>query len=501
MKKAMILMIILFMFTLASCKDEDDIIIEEVDQSDMVIFPRHETGNIGDTMPFYDNGKWHIFYLHDQPPNPGFHPWYMMSTTNFHEFEDHGEVIPVVHDINDPELALGTGSVIKKDDTYHLFYTSHNGRIDPVQSIMHATSVDAMETWVKKPEDTFNAKNTIYDADNFRDPHVVYVPEDDAYWMLITTRAYGRGVIAYYRSTDLVDWEDQGIFFDNASAPGTSDRTSNLECPTLVHHQGYWYLVFSEQWPTRVTRYRISENPNGPWQKPLIDTFDGEGLYAGKVDSDGERMILTGWVSTDFNRDREFAWGGQLIAHELHANAQGLLTVSPIQEVDEKISRERPLTIDSTNVDTDGQSFEFGQSNYDYVIYEPLTGINKITGRMTLGASDGHFGIYFGVYGYESSFQFVFDQKGNTIGFYDGSFINTDNRNPKTSNRLILNDNQSYTFTLIFEEGQTIEGSVVTLYIDGQMAITGRMFNRYDVNFGFYGIDNDLTVSDLKRWM
>ncbi|MFP4177819.1 MAG: family 43 glycosylhydrolase [Acholeplasmataceae bacterium] len=500
MKKVMILALALSIFMLASCEDEQDPVTEEVDQSDMVIFPEHATGKIGDTMPFYDDGRWHIFYLHEQPPSPGFHPWYRMSTTNFYEFEDHGEVIPVVHDLNDPELALGTGSVIKKDDTYHLFYTSHNSRVDPVQSIMHATSDDDMETWDKRPENTFNAKDTIYDEDNFRDPHVVYIPEDQAYWMLITTRAHGRGVIAYYRSTDLVNWEDQGILFDNGSATGTTDSTSNLECPTLVHHQGYWYLVFSEQWPTRVTRYRYSESPYGPWQEPPNDTFDGEGLYAGKVDSDGSRMILTGWVSSDFNREPEFLWGGQLVAHELSANDQGLLDVKPIQEVDEKISREMPLTIDSSNIDTEGDSLDFGRSNYDYVVYDTLTGINKITGRIKLGRSDGRFGIYFGVDGHESSFHYAFDQTNDTIGFYDGSFIDTDQRNPKTSNRFILNDDQSYDFTLIFEEGQTIEGSVVTLYLDGRRALTGRMFNRKEVNFGFYSIDHELTVTNLKRW-
>ena len=49
----------------------------------------------------------------------------------FYEFEDHGETIPVIHDTQSQELALGTGSVIEKDGLFYAFYTAHNGKLHP----------------------------------------------------------------------------------------------------------------------------------------------------------------------------------------------------------------------------------------------------------------------------------------------------------------------------------------------------------------------------------
>ena len=484
---------------LMSCKEEvEETIYEDVDQMGMSIFPKHPTGGIGDVMPYFDGERWQIFFLHDTRPNPGFHPWYRISTTNFYEFEDHGEVIPVVHDFESPELALGTGSVIEKDGVYYAFYTSHNKRVNPVESIMISISSDGMETWEKKPELTFNAVNAIYDNNNFRDPHVVYIPEHDEYWMLITTRAFGRGVIAYYASDDLLTWEDRGIFFDNQSSVGTKNATSNLECPTLLFLNGYWYLTFSDQWPDRVTHYRISESPNGPWIKPTLDTLDGAGLYAGKIDTDGERILLMGWVSSDFNRPNEFAWGGQFIAHELVQGAQGLLSVKIVDELDQKISNEQKLVVERSNVDFFENKFSFNESDYDYIVFNTLEGINKVTGTIDLGLSQGLFGIYFDVDGHSSAFNYEFNMLTNRLSFYDVNFMSNGTSNPKTINKAFLHRNNTVNFTMLFEEGSTIEGSIVTLYIDGQLALTGRMFNRYEVNFGFYGLESDITVRNLR---
>ena len=502
MKKVMMIFTIVSLsIGLVACvEDSEETTYETVDQSGMQIFPKHPTGGIGDVMPYFDGERWQIFFLHDTRPNPGFHPWYRISTTNFYEFEDHGEVIPVVHDFQSPELALGTGSVIEKDGLYYAFYTSHNSRVNPVESIMIAISDDNMETWVKQPDLTFNALNTIFDANNFRDPHVVYIPEADEYWMLITTRAFGRGVIGYYASTDLLEWENRGIFFDNQSSVGTTQSSSNLECPTLLYFNGYWYLTFSDQWPDRVTHYRVSESPYGPWTKPALDTLDGAGLYAGKIESDGNRMLLMGWVSTDFNRPNEFAWGGQLIVHELVQGPQGLLSVKMVSELEEKINTEQPLKMERSNVDYKNRSFSFDRKDYEYIVFDQLEGINRITGTIDLGLSDGLFGIYFDVEGHSSSFNYTFNMNTNRIGFYDVNFNQTGTTNPKTVNKAFLFSNNTVNFTILFEEGSTIEGSIVTLYIDGQLALTGRMFNRYDVNFGFFGLDSDISVRNLRLY-
>nr|WP_297167642.1 hypothetical protein [uncultured Dysgonomonas sp.] len=69
-------------------------------------------GWVGDPMPFYENGKFHIFYLHDARDGaPTFHPWYKATTENFSSFTDNGEMIPTEQSSNkivhwEPEVYL-----------------------------------------------------------------------------------------------------------------------------------------------------------------------------------------------------------------------------------------------------------------------------------------------------------------------------------------------------------------------------------------------------------
>ena len=67
----------------------------------------------------------------------------MLSTKNFYEFKDYQEIIPVVHDLESQELALGTGSVIEKM-VFLCFYTAHNGRLLPKEMFMLSISNDNM---------------------------------------------------------------------------------------------------------------------------------------------------------------------------------------------------------------------------------------------------------------------------------------------------------------------------------------------------------------------
>ena len=58
-------------------------------------FYKPATGWVGDPMPFYENGKFHIFYLYDARNTlPTFHPWYKVTTTDFASFADNSEIIP-----------------------------------------------------------------------------------------------------------------------------------------------------------------------------------------------------------------------------------------------------------------------------------------------------------------------------------------------------------------------------------------------------------------------
>lgn len=124
---------------------------------DYQLFPTLDTSFVGDPMPYYEDGVFHIFYLEDlRDGKVGYHPWTLYETSNFYEYENRGEVIPYADSIEKQDIALGTGSVKDESGLYHAFYTGHNDTYQPKEAVMHATSND-MINWTKIPGDTFYA--------------------------------------------------------------------------------------------------------------------------------------------------------------------------------------------------------------------------------------------------------------------------------------------------------------------------------------------------------
>jgi beta-fructofuranosidase len=487
---------------LSSCAPNQSSSYDVINQDNMHVFPRQANGNIGDVMPFYHEGVWNFFYLHDTAPNPGFHPWYRMSTVNFTEFIDHGEVIPVVHDLTSQELALGTGSVIEKDGTFFAFYTAHNGRLLPKETIKLSVSTDNMTSWHKQDFE-IDPRNFGFDVYDFRDPHVVFIPEKNQYYMLFTTRYQGLGAIGYLVSNDLIEWtkESNGIYFLNNNTTGTNQIDSNLECPTLWYFDGYWYLTFSDQKPTRQTHYLYKKNFTDPWIKPSMNRFDGKGLYAGKVAVSNLQMILAGWVSYDFNRANEFGWGGSLVAHQLKQNPNGTLFVEMVSQVKEKLSHPQFLEIESTNIPNANKNrikMDF-VNQYQYAVFNKLVGITRIEGFLNISSIQGYFGLFFDYREEESSYHYNFNLNTNLISFFRGNFTQRSADRLYTANSF-LNTSDNLKFTLLFEETNDNYGSIVTLYIEGQLAHTVRMFRVDQTNFGFYSLNSDVVISNLVRY-
>lgn len=303
------------------------------------IFPDSGYSWVGDTMPFFDGEEFRIFYLEDlRDGDTGFHPWSLLTTKDFTDYQHDSKVIP--YDTSNEfakDSALGTGSVVKgKDGLYHAFYTGFNWRSMPKETIMHAISRDLV-SWQKVPEDSFHgSKPYIYD-DTFRDPNVFYNEDYGEYWMLITTRSKkARGVIALYTSKDLKHWEDQGIFFENDMG---SD--ANMECPTLLKYGDYWYLTFSDQWPSRVVHYRMAKDSKGPFVKPERDYFDASGFYAGKMVEDKDNLYLVGWTPTKAGgKDKNPTdWAGNLVAHQLKQREDGTLYPVPVEKMTERMQK------------------------------------------------------------------------------------------------------------------------------------------------------------------
>lgn len=448
-------------------------------EREVSVFPYPDTSFVGDPMPYYDGKEMNIFFLEDQRVSTiGYHPWSRYTTRDFTSFDYKGEVIPYGPDITAQDIALGTGSVIKdQEGVYHAFYTGHNDTYSPKEGIMHATSSD-MQEWNKIPEDTFYAQEH-YSKDDFRDPYVFWNEEEKNYWMLITTRKNNTGVIALYKSVDLKIWKDEGVLFENDMG---SD--SNLECPTLIEWKGYWYLSFSDQWPDRLVHYRVSENPQGPFNIPDVDYFDGNGFYAGRIEKMEDSLYLVGWNPTKENHmdEKNYNWAGNLVTHELVQQKNGELKVKPVSSVVKAINQR----MDKKKVVLNGQENQVE-------IISKIEGTTKITGIIQPTGSIDYFGFAFNTLedGY-GILNFVFDVSNGEIGFFNKRTDTISSYEPQSTVKFDFAEKEKIPFTIL------IDNTTACLYVGDEIALSARMYGVHNKDWSIFGNDANVTINKVE---
>ena len=288
---------------------------------DRQLYPAPEGGYVGDTMPYVtEDGNLELYYLYDTDHNgQGYHPIYRFTTDDLVGYEDDGMALNFGL-MSEPDPALGTGSVLRdQEGLYHLFYTGHNDTGNGgmgKECVMHATSTDR-ENWVKDAQPLFYSPDN-YSKDDFRDPEVFWVEEDQCYWLLIAARENTLGgVVVKYTSTDLKNWEFIGPIF----APMSQYM---LECPDLFCIGDTWYLTYS--WDC-VTYYAIGDSMGGPFVAPRDNILDGKGLtdgsgfifYAGKTAELDGKVYLCGWLGrSGLSADSGvYLWAGNVLNHQL----------------------------------------------------------------------------------------------------------------------------------------------------------------------------------------
>lgn len=484
MKKAVAILGLAFMTLapLASCSEEGGesssslAAAGSVDQKGLQVFPTSELGSAGDPMPFYDEATqtFHIFHLVNENPRlgTGEHPIVDITTKDFLSYAENGKSINYSDDTENQDFMIGTGSCVKAPDgTYHFFYTGHNGthsaNVVYSEKIQHATSTD-LKTWTKVPEDGF------YGAQNdFRDPQVVWMEDDNCWWMLVTTQRDGGPVIAKYTSTDLKTWKDEGVWY--------KFETANMECPTLLHVGDYWYLTYSPQYrdgsQTRVTKYRYRKDLNsGDWIVPEDDgILDWAGFYAGKLVYDGNKLYVVGWTG-DRSNDMDngaLLWGGKLAVHELTQNADGTLTPSIVTAVDDALATQvaHPELRSGTIAGS------------QYAVYDYTEGDNatKLTFKMTV--SDKVSGVSFGVK--DNTFQGLASLSVSTEGvnFYPAGFSELAKTDPTLIDSRKI-DAGEYDCTLIVQDETFI------FQMDDRV-LTGRCYTTDSGDLGLFGQTSD----------
>lgn len=457
-----------------------------------------------DFIPIFNNGRYELFFLLDwrdgEKHGEGV-PWYRISTTDFVNFTEHGQML-ARGTADEQDLYVFTGSAIKANNKYHIFYTGHNGHLaekgKPAEGIMHAISDDLIN-WQKQPGIPFFAPANRYEKDDWRDPFVFFEPTSSKYYMLLAARNKNgiprrRGLTALCSSTDLTNWAvekqpmyDPGLYITH-------------ECPDLFKMGDWWYLVFSEYSDKVRTRYRMSRNWNGPWLTPVHDDFDGHAFYAAKTASDGKQRFIFGWNPTrDGNTDTGgWQWGGNLVVHEIWQQPDGELAVKMPVSVAAAFTTAQPVKFAQGAgqwKDTGNGVTLTGTGTYTVASAGTLPALAFISATITPASlKQGDFGIWFnGSDNFDQAYYIRFEPNAGRLVFDKWPRERSEVMSMVELERPVhFQAGKGINIKLI------IEGNKGVIYVDDAVAMNFRAYDLSQHNWGFFAGDANVWVKDVQ---
>jgi len=295
---------------------------------------RSSNGAIGDAIPFFHKGEYHLFYLRAKPVEDfeqrACTPWgHIVSKDLLSWTELPIAILPSDEEDAPDHAACWTGSVIEHNGTFHMYYTG--GKFAKplfMQSICHATSSDLV-SWQKDEQNPIITPDpSWYEDGDWRDPFVYWNERDRRFEMLIAARNKNgwlprRGCLAVATSFDLKDWSVKSPVWEPYV-------THVLECPERFRIGSQEYLAYSTYSEDNVTHYRLIDG-EGRFHSPgSNDAIDGRFYYAAKGLYDGKDRITFGWIPevTGMKDEGQVMWAGDLgIPHVLKARKDGSLKV------------------------------------------------------------------------------------------------------------------------------------------------------------------------------
>ncbi len=277
---------------------------------------------VGDCMPFYHDGTFHLYYLQDENHHQalgglGGHQWAHASTTDLVHWTHHPMAIPISADW---ECSICTGSTFYHAGTFYGFYATRTR--DKSEHLSLAVSADGIH-FIKTEPNPFASPPPGYRSD-FRDPFAFYDEATGLFHLLVTAYLDNYpvpdrgGCLAHLVSRDLRHWEMHEPFL----IPGLPGAP---ECSDYFRWHDWYYLIFSNG---GVARYRMSRNPFGPWLRPPVDTLDGPATRVMKTAPfTGDRRLGVAFLGTRANNqdDGHYQYAGNAVFREILQHEDGTL--------------------------------------------------------------------------------------------------------------------------------------------------------------------------------
>ena len=436
----------------------------------MKLFYHPESGRMGDIIPYFEDGVFRLFYLGNG--------WSNVSTTDQLHFADEFST----------SIRGGTGSVVKVDGTYHMFYCKFTDSPYPRQYSCHAVSTDFRE-WTEIPEDTFQPDDVIYEMSDWRDPHVVWNEEERCWWMLIAAQKKGRtmrkGCVGLCKSDDLKHWR----YCEPVYAPSTNQSAS--ECPDLFRWGDWWYLTYSVYTDRFETLYRMARSPMGPWITPKRDTFDTRCFYAAKHGTDGTDHFMYGWnpdrekniwdfsPGKDYGKDYQtWDWGGTMIVHQLVQNEDKTLGVKAPEQFDSYFTIDKLIhaVAKEGDVKIDGNNISLSAEPGSYALADMGTRPATMTLECDVTLDeDGCVGFAFGGSAADPTYTALcLDAKLGNLHYEGYEITDLDSLDPMSRTRFDFSKNSVHHVKLV------CENEIVVMYVDDMKALSSRIFHSTD---------------------
>lgn len=433
---------------------------------------------VGDTMPYYEDGVYYIYYLKDAGDSYN-HSIYLATTTDFVHYEEQDGPVLEASRSGGQDSWIGTGSVVKVDGTYYFFYTGHGDGavLEYQEKIMVAvsddlTSFEKLADWSITPPDELGQKR------DFRDPQAYYDPATDTISLTVTAAQDGVArILKYTLSADLQDVSYDGIIFTN-----TEGDFWNLECSDTFRMGDKWYLTYSAQDDT--LWYAAADSQFGPYSQPV--RLEGKLFYAAKHVEDGENAYMVGWgrrSESPSSTQDVAAWAGNLVVQKIVQREDGTLALAPVDGILEQFTarRELPLGASETTMEA-GSAYSYTDA---FTCYERFA----VTGKFSCTAN-GSFGLAFDYNGRENKYKMISlsPREGKLqLFFNEGSTLIAENT-------VDIRPGQEYSFTYIQE------GSVGVFYLDGQAALTVRLYGVSGKPIKLFAESNTVTFSSLRQY-
>ena len=431
---------------------------------------------VGDCMPYYEDGVYYIYYL-KEAGDSYHHAIYLTTTTDFLTYTEYDDPILSAGEAEDQDDWVGTGSVVKIEDVYYLFYTGHTNSDSHEfgETIMAArgsdlTSFEKIPDWEITPDLSLNQKR------DFRDPQGYYDEETGLITLTVTASQDGVArILKYTLKSDLTDPVYEGIIFTDPVG-----KVYNLECSDTFQIGSTWYLTYSAQ--DDVLWYASSEDPYGPYSEPKA--LDGPLFYAAKHVEDGDNSYMVGWArrsGSEKDTRKVSEWGGNLVVQQIKQLPDESLVLEPVSAVMDQYTDITPLTQEDTDLFLDAR---------DERIYETLCTDEEsfmLEGDF-LFEGEGPFGLAFDYKDGEEDYKLITidpEEQKLYLQFRGGKAV-------PAEGDASLQPGETCHFIYIQED------SVGTFYIEDRAAFTVRLYGVTDKTIYLFAEDNTVTFSDLK---